>query len=186
MEKFLVNLGKWVLAHLFAEFVSASVIEEKAHEKPAERSSSVEQGGSQTPKLLHTGKPTETNIAQPPLSVVTDRSAFNSTSQPINSPTIYNGPFTAPPTSIQQPDYFSGNHHYDSRESQVAAPPPVALPNSPLTPTSTTFINRLKHLSVKAKGSKPASDVQSSSEAEKLPEAKQGVESAVSQHTMKS
>lgn len=177
-----VNLGKWVLAHLFAEFVSASVLEEeKEHEQTTERSSSVDQGGSQTPKSLHSGKPVETGIAQPPLSVVTDRSAFNSTSRAINSPTIYNGPFTAPPTSIQQPDYFSGNHHYDSREFQVAAPPPAALPSSPLTPTSTTFINRLKHLSVKSKGSKPGSDGQSSSsDMEKSsPDLKQDVESRV-------
>lgn len=62
------------------------------------------------------------------------------------------GPFTAPPSSNPQSDYFSGAHHTPARrESSVQLPPPAALPTSPTSPTSGNFMNRLKNLSVKAK-----------------------------------
>lgn len=65
---------------------------------------------------------------------------------------INHGPYTAPLSSTTQPDYFSGAHHTPiRRESSVQLPPAAALPTSPLSPTGSTFMNRLKNLSVKAK-----------------------------------
>lgn len=69
-----------------------------------------------------------------------------------SSPQAAQGPFTAPPSSGNQSDYFSGSHHAPARrESSVQIPPAAALPTSPTSPTSNNFMNRLKNLSVKAK-----------------------------------
>lgn len=95
------------------------------------------------------------NIDEPkfPRLAVTSNAADQSPFLP-SSPQAaqFNGPFTAPPSSNPQSDYFSGAHHTPvRRESSVQLPPPAALPTSPTSPTSGNFMNRLKNLSVKAK-----------------------------------
>jgi WD repeat-containing protein 48 len=95
------------------------------------------------------------NIDEPkfPRLAVTSNAADQSPFLP-SSPQAaqFNGPFTAPPSSNPQSDYFSGAHHtVVRRESSVQLPPPAALPTSPTSPTSGNFMNRLKNLSVKAK-----------------------------------
>ncbi|KAI7883139.1 WD40 repeat-like protein [Lichtheimia hyalospora FSU 10163] len=160
-----INLGKWVLAHLFKEFL-AKVIElqhreeEKAHDEKQERKSSsttVIRSADTPPPPDNTKK-----TPKPPLTAITTN-INNNTAFPPNAPmspgsnSISSGPFTAPPTTSPQDDYFSGAHHPTAEPtSPVQPPPPVALSTSPASPTG-NFINRLKHLSVKAKISKSPS-----------------------------
>ncbi|KAI8393498.1 WD40-repeat-containing domain protein [Radiomyces spectabilis] len=89
-----------------------------------------------------------------PLSAITtdtDDSPFYPDAQSPQKNSMFQGPFTAPPTTNHQFDYFSGAHHPVKQDSVVQPPPPAALPTLPTSPTNSTFINRLKNLSVKAK-----------------------------------
>ncbi|KAI8086121.1 WD40-repeat-containing domain protein [Halteromyces radiatus] len=70
-----------------------------------------------------------------------------------------NGPLTAPPTTGRSFDYFSKSHQPVQNHSSVQPPPPAALSSSPVSPTNSNFMHRLKNLSVKAKLAKvPNSD----------------------------
>ncbi|CAO3678603.1 unnamed protein product [Rhizopus microsporus] len=170
-----LNLGKWILANLFAKYVEKEVeyqqngdtrfIDEQT-EKPESVKSKTQQPLSeqslaqQRPGPLEqapsapsmTIPPVETEEPKPPLAAMTthaEQSPYVPTSPQAAQ---FAGPFTAPVTSSPQPDYFSGNHHtHLRRESAVQLPPPAALPSSPTSPTASTFMNRLKNLSVKAK-----------------------------------
>lgn len=151
-----VNLGKWVIFHLFERFTK--------HELKLEQSgqqlrfslcelNKPEQPSTQRPATDK--RPTVPNISiptipegpkMPSVALTTDgpQSPF--------APTANSGPYTAPPTTTSSSDYFSASHHMTNRrESTVQAPPTAALPTSPTSPTSSNFINRLKSLSVKAK-----------------------------------
>lgn len=155
-----------MLAHLFKEFLNKVIElqhreEEKAHEEKQHRKSSttVIRSADTTPPPDNTKKST---TPKPPLTAITTNINNNSAFPP-NSPmspgcnSISSGPFTAPPTTSPQDDYFSGAHHPTAEPtSPVQPPPPVALSTSPASPTG-NFINRLKHLSVKAKISKSPS-----------------------------
>ncbi|KAI8390199.1 WD40-repeat-containing domain protein [Blakeslea trispora] len=164
-----LNLGKWVLAHLFEKFIAnemeqdsirfeldqpdkSNLLKGKPPQTPTESTlpeqvvpstpvtTTYEQTGLEGPKLPLTAVTTDT-----------DQSPYLPTSP---QAATFAGPFTAPPSSQVQPDYFSGMHHGPSmtrRESAVQIPPPAALPNSPTSPTSSNFMNRLKNLSAKAK-----------------------------------
>ncbi|KAI9496618.1 WD40-repeat-containing domain protein [Zychaea mexicana] len=189
-----INLGKWVLVHLFAEFLGrAAELHEKEEQKiqyealdtpisqsirPVETPQQQQQQ-QQPAKAAATARrsPPDRNIPKPPLTAITtniDSSPFHPNSPGSPSTNLYKGPFTAPPTTNSQHDYFSGahhqttataapagdHHHHQPPHSPVQPPPPAALshtPTSPTSPTSSNFINRLKHLSVKAKISRPSS-----------------------------
>ncbi|KAI8139501.1 hypothetical protein BJV82DRAFT_626258 [Fennellomyces sp. T-0311] len=180
-----INLGKWVLVHLFAGFLEKSVElhekeEQKVHyegiETPATATPGIHPVETQRlpPKAVHT-KTSDRNLPKPPLTAITtniENSPFHSTSP--GSPTnLFKGPFTAPPTISPQRDYFSGAHHVPNEpHSPVQPPPPAALSNTATSPTSSNFINRLKHLSVKGKMSKSQSrddHAHDSHDAEKSP-----------------
>ncbi|EIE87749.1 hypothetical protein RO3G_12460 [Rhizopus delemar RA 99-880] len=173
-EEHRLNLGKWILAHLFRKYVQKEIeyqekgetrfLEEKlekadslksrtlqnSSEIPSQRPGSLEQTPSAPAAVLPTQA--ETDGPKLPMAAVTtqtDQSPYVPTSP---QATQFPGSFTAPPSSSPQPDYFSGNHHAPLRRgSAVQLPPPAALPSSPTSPTSGTFMNRLKNLSVKAK-----------------------------------
>ncbi|KAI8639396.1 WD40-repeat-containing domain protein [Parasitella parasitica] len=169
-----LNLGKWVLVHLFEKFIEQELKNESegkasyGDDQP-DRPESVKSKTVQTPgeeKAIPESVPSVASISIPPplnvsahepkyprLAVTTntgDQSPFLPSSP---QATQFNGPFTAPPSSNPpQLDYFSGAHHTSiRRESSVQLPPPAALPTSPTSPTGGTFMNRLKSLSVKAK-----------------------------------
>lgn len=168
----LVNLGKWVLAHLFSEFIAAKMRQQQEKQKSSS-SPSVEERRSkdqvQSSPSNKRERPVakERQIQKPPLTAIsTNIKGFRESPASPSGTTVFNGPFTAPPsTSSQQHDYFSGTHPTaDQASSPVQIPPPAALPASPVSPTgSTNFINRLKNLSVKAKLSKSPSPDEASS-----------------------
>ncbi|OBZ91909.1 hypothetical protein A0J61_00044 [Choanephora cucurbitarum] len=164
-----LNLGKWVLTHLFKKFI----MEETEHDSvrfeldQPEKSNASKGKPPQTPNepvateqvvpstpATTTFEQTGTEGPKLPLTAITtntEQSPYLPTSP---QAAAFAGPFTAPPSSQSQPDYFSGMHHGPSmtrRESAVQMPPPAALPNSPTSPTSSNFMNKLKNLSVKAK-----------------------------------
>ncbi|KAI9473666.1 MAG: WD40-repeat-containing domain protein [Benjaminiella poitrasii] len=170
-----LNLGKWVLAHLFNNFINQE-LENKEEGivrygnnqtgKPNSIKSHVVQTSGeeratpeQTPAVPSISIPilqVDTNEPKMPDSAVTTNVDQTSCLLPSSqTSTQLNGPYTAPPSSNSQSDYFSGSHHIPTRrESSVQLPPPAALPTSPISPsspTSSTFMNRLKNLSVKTK-----------------------------------
>lgn len=172
---FIVNLGKWVLVHLFSKFIKKELEHQEAGEirfgdEQPDRPDSVKSRTLQTtqedratpetpavppitiPPPTTTTTTVENDGPKLPLTAVTtniDQSPFLPTSPQAAQ---FAGPFTAPLASTTQPDYFSGAHHSPvRRESSVQLPPAAALPTSPLSPTGSTFMNRLKNLSVKAK-----------------------------------
>lgn len=164
-----------MLAHLFKEFLNKVIElqhreEEKAHDEKQERKSTttVIRAADTPPPDTHTKKST---TPKPPLTAITTN-INNNPAFPPNSPmspgcnSISSGPFTAPPTTSPQDDYFSGAHHPTAEPtSPVQPPPPVALSTSPASPTG-NFINRLKHLSVKAKISKTPSGEENDTQAD--------------------
>ncbi|KAG0176969.1 hypothetical protein DFQ29_005417 [Apophysomyces sp. BC1021] len=105
-----------------------------------------------------------------PLTAITtngDQSPFHPSSEAAQNNEMFRGPYTAPPTTGHQFDYFSGTHHVPQRrDSSVQIPPPAALTNGSTSPTSSNFINRLKNLSVKAKLSRIPSNEATASELE--------------------
>ncbi|KAF7731707.1 hypothetical protein EC973_008879 [Apophysomyces ossiformis] len=105
-----------------------------------------------------------------PLTAITtngDKSPFHPSSEAAQSTDMFRGPYTAPPTTSHQFDYFSGTHHLPQRrDSSVQIPPPAALTNGATSPTSSTFINRLKNLSVKAKLSRIPSNETNTADSE--------------------
>lgn len=148
-----VNVGKWVLVHLFANFIAAI---SKRHGPPH---ASVEihrpAGASQRPPL--TSITTQANGPYPHHDKE-DEPPFDASS---TSPNIYNGPFTAPPTTQPQSDYFSGTHHADDDKDQEDGAVMSPSLESPTTPNG-NLINRFKHWSVKSSKSpkSPTSDSQ--------------------------
>jgi WD repeat-containing protein 48 len=169
-----VNIGKWVLAHLFDKFIKREIEHQEeglirfGDEHP-DRPDSVKSRTLQTPapaedkSVQDPTTPAVPSISIPPNAVDTDGPKLPLTAVTTNvdqSPYLpsspqaaqFNGPFTAPIASTTQSDYFSGAHHPPvRRESSVQLPPAAALPTSPISPTSSNFMNRLKSLSVKAK-----------------------------------
>ncbi|KAI8078256.1 WD40-repeat-containing domain protein [Gilbertella persicaria] len=163
-----LNIGKWVLANLFHQFVAKEIeqgeirFELDQPEKPESVKSKSGQAHEGMPEQAPatpaaTPIPPLTNEAEGPklpltaVTTHTDQSPYVPSSP---QTATLNGPFTAPPSSSVQPDYFSGMHHPPTvarRESSVQIPPPAALPTSPTSPTSSNFMNKLKNLSVKAK-----------------------------------
>ncbi|KAI7852561.1 WD40-repeat-containing domain protein [Circinella umbellata] len=183
-----INLGKWVLAHLFSEFLEkAAELHEKEEQRYEALDTPLSQGihsvepppsqQHQQPRSplnpVHPKSPVRNgNVPKPPLSAITTNiasSPFHPTSPGSpsnNNNNLFKGPFTAPPTTNPQQDYFSGAHHVSNTNnnndslpphSPVQPPPPAALSHTPTSPTSSNFINKLKHLSVKAKISKGSS-----------------------------
>lgn len=173
-----VNLGKWVIANLFEKFIEQELKNEsegnvRYGDDQPNRPESVKSRTVQTPgeekSVPEPAVPAVPSISIPPPAplapnvsmdepkfprlAVTTNAADQSPFLP-SSPQAaqFAGPFTAPPSSNPQSDYFSGAHHTPvRRESSVQLPPPAALPTSPTSPTSGNFMNRLKNLSVKAK-----------------------------------
>ncbi|CEP07720.1 hypothetical protein [Parasitella parasitica] len=169
-----LNLGKWVLIHLFEKFIEQELKNESegkvryGDDRP-NRPDSVKSKAVQTPgeekaipepvssaPSLSIPRPVNVNVIEPKfpgLAVTTDTGDQSPFLPSSPQAAQFNGPFTAPPSSNPpQLDYFSGAHHTPARrESSVQLPPPAALPTSPTSPTSGTFMNRLKSLSVKAK-----------------------------------
>ncbi|KAL0135275.1 WD domain-containing protein [Mucor lusitanicus] len=173
-----LNLGKWVIANLFEKFIEQELKNEsegnvRYGDDQPNRPESVKSRTVQTPgeekSVPEPAVPAVPSISIPPPAplapnvsmdepkfprlAVTTNAADQSPFLP-SSPQAaqFAGPFTAPPSSNPQSDYFSGAHHTPvRRESSVQLPPPAALPTSPTSPTSGNFMNRLKNLSVKAK-----------------------------------
>ncbi|ORY94461.1 WD40-repeat-containing domain protein [Syncephalastrum racemosum] len=145
-----LNVGKWVLVHLFANFIAAI---SKRH--------------GLTHVSSEAARP-PTSAQRPPLTSITTQAngpyphqekvepPFDASSP---SPNIYNGPFTAPPTTQPQPDYFSGAHHMEDDKSQEDGAAMSPTLESPTTPNG-NLINRFKHWSVKSNKSpkSPMSD----------------------------
>ncbi|CAO3591245.1 unnamed protein product [Absidia cylindrospora] len=100
------------------------------------------------------GTPTQPPVSalKIPLTAVTtthpDSSPFHHAS---NDDLAQSGPMTAPPTTGRTFDYFSTPHHPVNNHSAVQPPPAAALSSSPVSPSSSNFMHRLKNLSVKAK-----------------------------------
>ncbi|KAI7865903.1 WD40-repeat-containing domain protein [Spinellus fusiger] len=173
-----INLGKWVLVHLFEHFITAEVENQKngrvgyQEHKEADTSSThiktplppplrdgIQQSTSTTTTTttaatlqggedaVDTPEPVET-LKLPLAAITTD---FNSNYYRSLSPKAhdFHGPFTAPPSIGVSTDYFSGMHH-GSRDSSVQLPAPVVL-NNPISPVNSSFLHRLKSLSVKPK-----------------------------------
>ncbi|KAI8875796.1 WD40 repeat-like protein [Backusella circina FSU 941] len=158
-----LNLGKWVIFHLFDKFTQHELKLEQGGGEPRfslnelnKPESTKSKDDHQPQRPLTEKRPTVPNISipvipegpkMPSVALTTDgpQSPF--------APTSPTGPYTAPPTTTASSvDYFSGSHHMTNRrESTVQAPPTAALPTSPTSPTSSNFMNRLKSLSVKAK-----------------------------------
>lgn len=167
-----MNLGKWVLVHLFDRFINKEIESgtvrytddepnktsngdtPTAVNKPRPVEATNESNGISPPPIIIPPPMTET--LKPPSLAVTSENASGSPFSPSSNP--LSGPYTAPPTTGgPQPDYFSGSHR---RDSSVQLPPPAAMPTSPTSPTASTssnFMNRLKSLSVKAKLSRTSS-----------------------------
>ena len=177
-----------MLAHLFSEFLGKAA---ELHEKEEQRYEALDTPLSQGIHSVEPPPPQQNqqprsplkavqpkspdrnnNVPKPPLSAITtniDSSPFHPTSPgspSSNNNNLFKGPFTAPPATSPQQDYFSGAHHVSNNSnindpppphSPVQPPPPVALSNTPTSPTSSNFLNKLKHLSVKAKISKSSS-----------------------------
>ncbi|KAI9313547.1 WD40-repeat-containing domain protein [Dichotomocladium elegans] len=162
-----INIGKWVLAYLFEEFIKKISEDEENGIRHTYEVESQNTASGATIRSVDASPPdaakkaAERPMPKPPLTAITtniDSSIFNSASSASpnnNGPSnIFSGPFTAPPTTSPQLDYFSGAHHQASEtEAPLQPPPPAVLSSSPVSPTG-NFINRLKHLSVKARISK--------------------------------
>ncbi|CAO3645376.1 unnamed protein product [Mucor hiemalis] len=170
-----LNIGKWVLAHLFDKFIQKELEHQEAGEirfgdEQPDRPDSVKSRTLQTPQETTPDTPAAAvvpptpSITIPPPTPVAPTENEGGPRLPLTAVTTHveqspyspqapnNGPYTAPLSSTTQPDYFSGAHHTPiRRESSVQLPPAAALPTSPLSPTGSTFMNRLKNLSVKAK-----------------------------------
>ncbi|GAN06004.1 WD domain-containing protein [Mucor ambiguus] len=173
-----LNLGKWVIANLFEKFIEQELqnesegnvrygddqpdrpesVKSRTVQTPGEEKSAPEPAVPSVPAIsIPPPAPLVPNMSMDepkfPRLAVTNNAADQSPFLP-SSPQAaqFAGPFTAPPSSNPQSDYFSGAHHTPvRRESSVQLPPPAALPTSPTSPTSGNFMNRLKSLSVKAK-----------------------------------
>ncbi|KAI8882025.1 WD40 repeat-like protein [Backusella circina FSU 941] len=184
-----VNLGKWVLVHLFNNFIKKEIESDTVRytdDEPSKINSdnnptnnnnkprpvdekSTESHNGFIPQYITIPPAMNADNPKPPSLAVTSENANNnnpflpSSNQPNNQ---LNGPYTAPPTTGgSQPDYFSGSHH-NRRDSSVQLPPPAAMPVSPTASTSSNFMHRLKSLSVKAKLSRTLSHEDRVKEAE--------------------
>lgn len=160
----IVNLGKWVLAHLFNRFVKKEMENEKdghvrfgddQSDKPdslKSRTTPFEGTPEQAPvNNIPPPPPIDTEGPKVPLAAITTNPDVESPFAPPPASVPINGPFTAPPSSTSQSDYFSGNHHGQSQQQHQATPsiqipPQAALPLSPTSPsTSSGFMNRIKN-----------------------------------------
>ncbi|KAI7898188.1 WD40-repeat-containing domain protein [Cokeromyces recurvatus] len=172
-----LNLGKWVLVHLFKNFINKELESQEEGniryrnnqqtDKPDSLKNQVVQMSNEERATLEQA-PSVPSIRIPTLQLDTNKPKLpdsalttninQSPYLPSQQATQPNGPFTAPPSSNAQSDYFSNSHHIPThRESSIQVPPPATLPTSPISPTSPTlatsnnFMNRLKNLSVKTK-----------------------------------
>lgn len=192
----IVNLGKWVLTHLFDRFVKKELeYEKEGHirfggDDSSNKADSLKSRSVQTPyeergtpeqvvppvappsnttnNINNIPPPIDTEGPKIPLAAVTANTDVESPFAPHHPPQAsvpLNGPFTAPPASSSQSDYFSGNHHGGQQQTvpSIQIPPQVALPTSPTSPTgastSSSFMNRIKNPFSKTKlGRVPTSE----------------------------
>ncbi|KAI8974896.1 WD40-repeat-containing domain protein [Pilobolus umbonatus] len=162
-----LNVGKWVLSNLFKHFVDKELEDEnngetRLSDDHASKAESIKIRTEErpalekmTPSIVTVPKILTETLKMPSTAVTTN--AEQSPYLP-SSPQAaqFNQPFPTAPVTTMQMDYFSTTHHLPSSqpESTVQPPLPVALPLSPLSPSSGTFMNRLKTLSSKAKSTR--------------------------------
>ncbi|CAG8457094.1 773_t:CDS:10 [Funneliformis caledonium] len=132
-----INLGKWVLRYLFANFTQAEI---QTYEAIQQQRSLMQQQRQQPGSEHRSLFSTQINVNIPPQAATSttctsptasSHNLANSNANPPmpQSPTtplaaFTTGPFTAPATtSSQQPDYFSGPHHLNSSATSPTTPP---------------------------------------------------------------
>ncbi|CAI2176828.1 6755_t:CDS:10 [Funneliformis geosporum] len=135
-----INLGKWVLRYLFANFTQEEIHTYEAIQQQRSLMQQRQQPGSEHRSLFAT----QLNVNIPPQAATSttftsptasNQNSTNSKANPPMAPSpttplaaFTTGPFTAPATtSSQQPDYFSGPHHLNSPTTSPTTPPVMLL-----------------------------------------------------------